>query len=364
MVISSSRTIFTTCSVGDSEVMTSCPSAFSRTCSIRSLTTERLTSASSSATRISRNASPMFSSVTVPCPRRFLNARCSLSDKFSNIDDHFSGTRWARAGLRPDCHQLQQLEKILEHCSVCLRALYGEASALRCVEVTEEVRASPDAVPHSREGPLPLCLSPDSSRNVIKKHPAPGRNLHQQIELRHIARQHGKPSLRRREVNQSVIQRLPPLRLAILLDPRQQSRNHPSIAPDFAVGIHDAVARTPFCRSGSLVDCAPCVGMAGVQKAGNRRQLALGHSGVPQTRSPQPQLNVLRKPALQFVDVDGRVQQKARQELSNGDRVHEKGEFGALAIVKAHPAIRRFQPSQAAPEFGARTPRTQGQAPD
>ena len=85
IAISSSRTIFTTCSVGDSEVITSCPIAFSRMCSISSFTTLRFTSASSSATRISRNASAMFSSVTDPCPRRFLNARCSLSVRFSNI---------------------------------------------------------------------------------------------------------------------------------------------------------------------------------------------------------------------------------------------------------------------------------------
>src|ERR1035438_9073829 len=35
--------------------------------------------------RISFSASPIFSSVRVPCPRRFLKARCSLSVRFSNI---------------------------------------------------------------------------------------------------------------------------------------------------------------------------------------------------------------------------------------------------------------------------------------
>src|SRR5271166_4450229 len=53
--------------------------------SISSLTTLKLTSASSSAMRISFSASPMFSSDSVPCPRRFLKARCSLSVRFSNI---------------------------------------------------------------------------------------------------------------------------------------------------------------------------------------------------------------------------------------------------------------------------------------
>ena len=60
---SSSRTILITCSVGESAVITSEPIAFSRTCSIISFTTERFTSASSSAMRISRSASLMFSSV-------------------------------------------------------------------------------------------------------------------------------------------------------------------------------------------------------------------------------------------------------------------------------------------------------------
>src|SRR5208283_1610708 len=84
-LISSSRTILTTCSAGESAVRTSCPMAFSRMWSISSLTTLKLTSASSSAMRISCSASPMFSSVSVPCPRRFLKARCSLSVRFSNM---------------------------------------------------------------------------------------------------------------------------------------------------------------------------------------------------------------------------------------------------------------------------------------
>ena len=84
-VISSSRTILITCSEGESAVSTSVPTAFTRICSIRSCATLRLTSASSSATRISRRASVMFSSVSVPCPRRVLKARCNLSVRFSNI---------------------------------------------------------------------------------------------------------------------------------------------------------------------------------------------------------------------------------------------------------------------------------------
>src|SRR5580700_9552458 len=50
------------------------------------LTTLRLTSASSSAMRISRRASSMFSSVRVAWPRRVLKARWSFSWRFSNID--------------------------------------------------------------------------------------------------------------------------------------------------------------------------------------------------------------------------------------------------------------------------------------
>ena len=85
MAINSSRTIFTTCSEGESAVSTSVPTALARMCSIRSVTTFRFTSASSSATRISRRASAMFSSLSVPWPRSVLNARCSLSVRFSNI---------------------------------------------------------------------------------------------------------------------------------------------------------------------------------------------------------------------------------------------------------------------------------------
>ena len=63
---SSSWTILMTCSAGESAVRTSWPMALARMCSMSSLTTLKLTSASSSARRISRSASSMFSSVSTP----------------------------------------------------------------------------------------------------------------------------------------------------------------------------------------------------------------------------------------------------------------------------------------------------------
>src|SRR5271170_583681 len=82
---SSSWTIFTICSEGESAVATFSPMARVRMCSTRSLTTVRLTSDSRRARRISRTASEMFSSEMVPWPRRVLKERWSLSLRFSNI---------------------------------------------------------------------------------------------------------------------------------------------------------------------------------------------------------------------------------------------------------------------------------------
>ena len=56
----SSRTILMTCWVGESAVSTSWPMAFSLTASMNCLTTRKWTSASSSATRISRSAASIF----------------------------------------------------------------------------------------------------------------------------------------------------------------------------------------------------------------------------------------------------------------------------------------------------------------
>src|SRR5579863_211498 len=89
---SSSRTILMTCSPGESAVSTSCPTALAWMRSISSLTTLKLTSASSSASRISRSASAMFSSLSRAWPRRDLNARCSFSCRFSNIRRHYSNS--------------------------------------------------------------------------------------------------------------------------------------------------------------------------------------------------------------------------------------------------------------------------------
>ena len=64
--VSSSETIFTTCCPGLSLPTTSAPSARSLTASVKLLTTLKLTSASSSASRISRIAAEMSASVSVP----------------------------------------------------------------------------------------------------------------------------------------------------------------------------------------------------------------------------------------------------------------------------------------------------------
>ena len=67
--VSSSETILTTCWPGLSLPMMSAPSARSLTALVKLLTTLKLTSASSSARRISRIAALMSSSVSVPRPR-------------------------------------------------------------------------------------------------------------------------------------------------------------------------------------------------------------------------------------------------------------------------------------------------------
>src|SRR4029077_10554108 len=102
---SSSRTILMTCSPGESAVSTSCPTALAWMRSMRSLTTLKLTSASSSARRICFIASAMFSSVRTACPRRDLEARWSFSWRFSNIrgQHYFSRREDGTRNQRDDC---------------------------------------------------------------------------------------------------------------------------------------------------------------------------------------------------------------------------------------------------------------------
>src|SRR5271168_1702372 len=68
--------------------------------SISSLTTLKLTSASSKARRISRRASPMFSSVRTACPRRDLKARCNFSERFSNMTNHYFSSQRGKSLFR------------------------------------------------------------------------------------------------------------------------------------------------------------------------------------------------------------------------------------------------------------------------
>ena len=83
--VSSSWTILITCWPGVRLCMTSAPSARSFTAATNSRTTPKLTSASSSASRISRIARLMSSSVRRPWPRRPSSVAPRRSDRESNI---------------------------------------------------------------------------------------------------------------------------------------------------------------------------------------------------------------------------------------------------------------------------------------
>ena len=78
----SSRTMRTTCWAGVRLRSTSSPTAFARTRSTNALTTRKLTSASSSASRISRSAASTDASVSRASPRSDLKTSCRrvLSD--------------------------------------------------------------------------------------------------------------------------------------------------------------------------------------------------------------------------------------------------------------------------------------------
>ena len=67
--------------------MTSSPRAFSFTLEINCFVTLKLTSASSSAIRTSRNDSETLVSEIFPSPRRFLKVFCSFSLRDSNMGE-------------------------------------------------------------------------------------------------------------------------------------------------------------------------------------------------------------------------------------------------------------------------------------
>src|SRR5262245_14786726 len=83
---SSSWTTLTTCWAGVSDLSTSWPTALSRTRSRKPRTTLKLTSASSSATRTSRSASWMLSSVSRPRLPRRSKMDCSRVPRDSSME--------------------------------------------------------------------------------------------------------------------------------------------------------------------------------------------------------------------------------------------------------------------------------------
>jgi hypothetical protein len=85
MRVSSPLTILTTCWLGSSAWARVAPMACSRMRATTSLVTATLTSASSSAVRISRIISSTSASVNRPFPRTRLTMPSSRLDRFSNM---------------------------------------------------------------------------------------------------------------------------------------------------------------------------------------------------------------------------------------------------------------------------------------
>jgi len=90
VLINSSLTILTTICAGESDRITSSPMARSRTRARKSLTTLKLTSASSNARRTSRNAASTSASDSLPLPLSFLKTALSFSLRLSNTVRYFS----------------------------------------------------------------------------------------------------------------------------------------------------------------------------------------------------------------------------------------------------------------------------------
>ena len=101
--VSSSLTILTTCWPGLSCLETSTPRQRSFTVAVNCLTTLKLTSASSSARRISRIAALMSSSVSAPRWRTVESVPWSFSARESNIRDATleAGQGFPRCRRRP-----------------------------------------------------------------------------------------------------------------------------------------------------------------------------------------------------------------------------------------------------------------------
>src|SRR5204863_8239944 len=141
--VSSSLTILTTCWPGLSWRCTSIPSARSLTVPVNCLTTLKLTSASSSARRISRIALLMSSSVSVPRARTSDSVACSFSARRSNIslsslgraderDPVADGEEHLRAArVRRDVAVELVHDVALEHLPAAERVVGGDQAARR-----------------------------------------------------------------------------------------------------------------------------------------------------------------------------------------------------------------------------------------
>src|SRR5215469_2711786 len=99
--INPSWTIATTACAGVIDSSTSAPTARSRMRAMKSLTTPRLTSASSSAMRTSRSTSETSASLSLPRERSRVKIAARRSERDSNIDGASAGAGAGRCRARP-----------------------------------------------------------------------------------------------------------------------------------------------------------------------------------------------------------------------------------------------------------------------
>ena len=110
--VNSSRTILTTCWPGVRLRMTSWPSACSRTRCTKSFTTWKLTSASRSASRISRVAVLTSDSVSLPRPRRREKMPSSFAERESNMACPGDSNRARDAGAWRNYYAIRSIRQV------------------------------------------------------------------------------------------------------------------------------------------------------------------------------------------------------------------------------------------------------------
>ena len=116
-----------------------------------------------------------------------------------------------------------------------------------------------------------------------------------------------------RQNDQRVIERLALLILTVPLQPGQQSGEDAGVVLRIVIGRENPMGGAPIDGGCDLRNCLLSIWICGVQQTGKGRQLRFRNRRMPEISGQKSNLDRVREPALQSIDINRGVEKQLRE---------------------------------------------------